>query len=249
MKPSVFTLDAEILERETSSRAGLPHRSESFIVGMLGVLALGTGRPPSRLSTLRATILEASADTRFPTVDALPEEVVAAQLQALSDSRLVLVYQLFAPARRAILSDDDQLTPPPIDIQRRVRRALDESCPGLIGHGSHEIISGLALHGRLPRWRCRVKVDVFHADLYDGCDGGFLSAAAAAQPPQYFVFTLMQQRSPEYESADNAACWFVWSIQPERRGGGGGGDDDDRPPDSGPLPARELSLQPAAMLA
>ena len=71
--------------------------------------------------------------------------------------------------------------PPPEVVRRRVRAALDEGCPGLIGHASAEVISGLTLNGRsegrLPRWRCRVRVETFYADMYDTCDGGFLADA------------------------------------------------------------------------
>ena len=209
------------------------------------LFAIAGGRPAVSLSTPRATVF---MDSQFPSANTQPEEVVSAQLQALSEAQLIRAYKLFSPARRAVMSGAgreayNDLSP--LDIQRRVRAALDDLCPGLIGHGSHEIISGLTLHGGLPRWRCRVKVDVFHADMYDDCDGGFLQAAAAAQPPLYFVFTLMQQSSSVCASED-APCWFVWSIEPERRGGGGGNDNDDRPSDD-PLPTRELPLPDAVL--
>lgn len=226
---------------------------------------LGCATMPSS----RPSLILMCDSSSWPTVDTTPEEVVAAQLQALSDYKLTRVFQLFSRARRAILTEEGrsqggggQLDPPPIEIQRRVRRALDTTCPGLIGHGSSEIISGLTLNeeggGRLPRWCGRVKVDTFYSDMYDTCDGGFLAAAAAAEPPRYFLFTLTRQ-SPAPEAASPKArrtlvptrrdaldgfegCWLVWCIEPERRGGGGGGDG---PPvddgDDGP-PGRELSL-------
>ena len=223
--------------------------------------------PPLALLRTAAPMLMKSTDAssnvvKFPSVDTLPEEVVSAQLQALSDSKLVRVYELFSRARRAILSETGraqggcgQLEPSALEIQRRVRRLLDESCPGLIGHGSHEVISGLTLNdggGRLlPRWRCRVKVDIFYADRYDECDGGFLRAAAAAQPASYYIFTLTRQSvesepatsEPRRDASDGyAGCWFVWSIEPERRGGGGDDDDDDPQTDGDPLPGLELAL-------
>ena len=159
------------------------------------------------------------------------------------------------------------LRPPDSQIRRRVRSLLDESCPLLIGHGSSEIISGLTLNGRvsenavrtLPRWRCRVKVQTYYPEMYDTCDGGFLAAAAAAQPPSYFIFTLTRQHDPPPTAREVAAgpdnwdprdkarfdgfegCWFVWSIEPERRGGDGSDDDDDAPADD-PPPGLELRL-------
>ena len=150
-----------------------------------------------------------------------------------------------------------------------MRRWLDESCPGLIGHGSHEIISGLTLNertsGRLPRWRCRVKVHTFYAGMYDSGDGGFLAAAAAAHPPAYFILTLTRQsaaielepgtartadiqaRRDSYDGYED--CWLVWNIEPERRRGGGDGPpDDDEGGDGDPPPGRELSLPRARQL-
>ena len=235
------------------------------------------GPPALLLQPLTIKLLcdDAAAAARpFPTVDTTPEEVAAAQLQALSDSRLDKVYNLFSRARRAILTEDGRaqggsglLDPPPLECQRRVRRALDEKCPGLIGHGSHEIISGLTLNervdGRLPRWCCRVKVNIFFPGFEGSDDGGFAASAANLAPPKYFLFTLVQQSLPPAESpkldgdaaapslrraaANGDGLWFVWSIEPERRGGGGGGGGGgDGPPDDGdgnsPLPARELAL-------
>ena len=52
-----------------------------------------------------------------------------------------------------------------------MRSYLDASCPGLIGHNSAVLRSGLTLNdrsnGRLPRWRGRVRVETFYADMYD----------------------------------------------------------------------------------
>ena len=201
----------------------------------------------------------------FPTPESTPAEVVSAQLRALSDSDLMRVYQLFSRARRAIIVESgraqgggDALTPPTHQLRERVRAAVDASCPGLIGHASAEILSGLTVcgrtDGRMPQWRCRVRVETFYADMYDTCDGGFLAAAAAAAPPSYFVFTLTHQHDEppterELSIADprDAArfdgfdgCWLVWSIERERRGGGG--DDDTPGGDDDPLPARERAL-------
>ena len=227
------------------------------------MLAAATTVLSPRPAVLRTvSVMKCDDTTKFPSVDTLPEEVVSAQLLALADSKLISVYELFSRARRAILSEtvraqggSGQLEPSALEIQRRVRNGLDESCPGLIGHGSHEIISGLTLNdrggGRLPRWRCRVKVDTFHADMYDAGDGGFLRAAAAAQPASYFIFTLTRQSvesgSIAFEtrrdtSDEFAGCWFVWNIEPERRGGGGDDDGDDPQKDGDPLPGRQLAL-------
>ena len=97
-------------------------------------------------------------------------------------------------------------------------------------------------------------METFFAEMYDTSDGGFLASAARAQPPSYFVFTLTRQHDPPPTERERSSpisdrdawrfdgfegCWFVWSIEPERRGGGGGG-----PPgsDDGPPPGLELSL-------
>ena len=209
-----------------------------------------------------------AAPARFPTPDTAPADVVVAQLQALSSTDLIGTYELFSRARRSIIVESGcaqgggtalALAPPPDVLRKRVRQTLDEfQCPGLIGHASHEVISGLTLNertnGRIPQYRCRVKVETFYADMYDMSDGGFLAAAAAAQPPSYFIFTLTRQHddppATDKEVASFEGCWFVWTIEPERRGGGGGDepppDDDD---DDGP-PGRELLLpQPTRLIA
>ena len=90
---------------------------------------------------------------RFPTADTPPEEVVAAQLQALSDGNLTKVFSLFSRARRTVIVETGraqggggQLMPPPEVVRKRVRAVLDETCPGLIGHAGAEVISGLTLN-------------------------------------------------------------------------------------------------------
>ena len=99
----------------------------------------------------------------------------------LAHSNMTRVFELFSRARRAVITESGraqggggQLAPPAPVIRERVRSMLDESCPGLIGHASAEIISGLTLNartnGRMPRWRCRVKVETFYADMYDTCE-------------------------------------------------------------------------------
>lgn len=222
----------------------------------------------------RTSLLLMSVRPGLPSVEATPEEVVSEQLRALSEARLPRVFQLFSRARRAMIMESGraqggggQLDPPPQEVQRRVRRMLDASCPGLIGHGSHEIVSGLTLDqggdGRMPRWGCRVRVHTFHPDMYDTCDGGFLAAAAAAAPPSYYLFTLTRQsRREEPRSGGsgsggswlatrgsgcdgNEGCWFVWSVERERNGGGG---DDQSPPSLGGPPERERALPEPAVL-
>lgn len=108
---------------------------------------------PSSLCAVTSTT--AAASPRFPTADTPPEEVVAAQLQALSDGNLTKVFSLFSRARRTIIVETGraqggggQLMPPPEVVRRRVRAVLDEACPGLIGHAGAEVSSGLTLHGR-----------------------------------------------------------------------------------------------------
>jgi len=198
---------------------------------------------------------------RFPTADSTPPEVVSAQLQALSAGNLTRVFELFSRARRAIITESgraqgggDRLLPPAQVLQERVRAMLVESCPGLIGHTSAEITSGLTLNerggGRLARYRCRVKVVT--ADTQDMGDDGFWRLYAAANTTLYFVFTLTRQYDPPpteqdlvrmawdaREAARDNDCWFVWSIEPERRGDGGG--DDPAGADKTP-PGQELLL-------
>lgn len=203
---------------------------------------------PHRFQPLSASIAQ-----RFPNADSTPAEVVAAQLTALSSNQLTRAFELFSPARRAIITESEagNECPSASVLRKRVRDALDTRCPGLIGHASAEITSGLTLND--GRWRCRVKVQTFYAEMYDTCDGGFLAAAAAAQPPAYFVYTLTRQHVPrervtqmrdEYdaERGDGKDLWLVWNIDPERRGGGGDADDEPTPDDHDPPPGRELPL-------
>jgi hypothetical protein len=110
---------------------------------------------PSSLCAVDKTSTAAAASPRFPTADTPPEEVVAAQLQALSDGNLTKVFSLFSRARRTVIVETGraqggggQLMPPPEVVRRRVRALLDQACPGLIGHAGAEVFSGLALHDR-----------------------------------------------------------------------------------------------------
>lgn len=185
---------------------------------------------------------------RAPLLSISAESVVAAQLGALSNGNLTRVYELFSVTRRRMMADggagrstEALESVSHLQVARWVRRELDVSSPGLIGHGSHTIMSGLTLDegaGRLPpRWRCRVKVDTYYADMYGEWDGGFLRAAAAAHPPSYFVFTLT--REPE-----EGGAWRVWSIALERKGGGGGGGHEPPPGFDGPrLPGGVKKLE------
>jgi hypothetical protein len=201
------------------------------------IVVLAVALVPLRIP--RATVrCDASApsgrpEQRFPVASTPPEEVVAAQLLALSNNDLARVFQLFSRARRRIILEagraqggGGQLDLPESQIRRRVRSLLDESCPRLIGHGSSEIISGLTLNGRgtsgavrtLPRWRCRVKVETFYPEMYDTCDGGFLAAAAAAQPPSYFIFTLTRQHDPPPTPREVAAgLMWEWDQRDKAR--------------------------------
>ena len=108
---------------------------------------------PSYLCAVNKKSTAAAASPRFPTADTPPEEVVAAQLQALSDGNLTKVFSLFSRARRTVIVETGraqggggQLMPPPEVVRKRVRAVLDETCPGLIGHAGAEVISGLTLN-------------------------------------------------------------------------------------------------------
>ena len=219
------------------------------LLALLATTAAALQPPSKRLPPASSPANEG----RFPTASTPPTEVIEAQLRALSTNDLQTAYSLCSRAWRAIIVEEGraqggggQLDPPADVVRRRLRSALDETCPGLIGHGWAEIVSGLAINdranGRLPRYTARVKVKTFHADMYDACDGGWLQAAADAAPPVYFVFTLMRQHDPppperlsidprETERFDGFdQCWFVSSIVPERNGGRGDDDDDEPPP-------------------
>ena len=131
-------------------------------------------------------------------------------------------------------------------LRRRVRAALRESCPGLLGHSSATILSALQLEeknkGRLPHWRCRVRV---HADPETGQPGGYYAMTLVRQhdPPPPVRERSTPTMAMDPRNADRfdgfEGCWFVWSIVPDN-GGGGDGEDYDGSPRGGaekPLPA------------
>ena len=183
--------------------------------------------------------------TLFPTASSPPAEVVAAQLEALRQQDIQRVFDLFSRARRAVFTEHGraqgggQALVDEAARLRRVEAALEQSCPGLLGHSTAEILSTLQVQarerGRLPQWCCRVR-----------------TATSPDEPDNVFTFTLTQQHDPPptaHELANptilnddrNAArfdgfdkCWFVWSIQPD----GGGGQDGIGAPD--PESARDL---------
>ena len=102
--------------------------------------------------------------TQFPTATTPPVDVVTAQLAAFKEMDVDRALSLFSRARRTMFADAGraQSCPPPRDLLlRRVTASLREGCPGLLGHTSCEILSGLQIdeqRGRLPRFRCRVRV-------------------------------------------------------------------------------------------
>ena len=187
--------------------------------------------------------------TKFPTSATPPLDVAMAQLDALRDADIEKVYSLFSRARRAIFADygrAQSCPPPPRVLHRRVRAALRESCPGLLGHSSATILSALQLEeknkGRLPHWRCRVRV---HADPETGQPGGYYAMTLVRQhdPPPPVRERSTPTMAMDPRNADRfdgfEGCWFVWSIVPDN-GGGGDGEDYDGSPRGGaekPLPA------------
>ena len=228
------------------------------LFGVVVVAASALALHPRRSLTTLRRALEAPdgrEEERFPTAETPPAEVVRASLRALSAGNLTRTFELFSRARRAVIVEDGRsqggggMLDRTLDVEARVRHVLETSCPGLLFHASSEVISGLAINGRsggrLPRWRGRVKVRTFSAEMFDSEDGGFLRAAAEAAPPAYFVFTLTRQHDPPPTPRELASidcretarfdgfdgCWFVWKIEPERRRGGNDDADDDAAPD------------------
>lgn len=197
----------------------------------------------------------AVAVPQFPRADTPPASVVTAQLQALSSRDIPAAFSLFSRARRSIFEEGGRAQGGCAALvnqqalHSRVEAALDEACPGLLGHATADVLSVLQLadrrDGRLPRWRCRVRVEA---------DADASGSGTACPTSRLFEFTLTQQHDPPPTALElssptllhderNSArfdgfdgCWLIWSIKPDDGGGGCGAAGGRPAPPTGALP-------------
>lgn len=154
---------------------------------------------------------------RFPTRATPPADVLTAQLAALRAGDMAAAFQLFSRARRLAIRDGARRDVREFNVKQEdvyvaLALMLTQSCPGLIGHNSHEVLASVGdpspTAGRLPQHRARVRVR-----------SGPNNAAR--------LFTITLTRQSGFDGGDKRDqdgfehCWFVWTIHPDDGGGGG----------------------------
>lgn len=158
----------------------------------------------------------------FPTRETPPTAVLAAQLSALQRRDIAGAFALFSRARKLQITEtaavDRRQTAIPLDVVlRKLEDALDESCPGLLGHERCEVLSSLALSEydgvHLPKWRCRVRVlgEGGAARSYQ-----FHLTRQSDPPPPTIDFDEKYDKCRDIDGFEG--CWFVWRIEPEDGG-------------------------------
>lgn len=146
---------------------------------------------------------------KFPNQSTPPLDVLKAQLLALQEGNLNNAYHLFSRARRLQIDDsvrtDMRESARPDRIESYLGSFLSETCPGIINHDDHRIVTSLTdpdpTPGRIPTMICRVAIN-----------GG----------SRHFTFSLTRQSTFDGgDPRDNDGyerCWFVWSIKPDDDG-------------------------------
>lgn len=151
---------------------------------------------------------------KFPTPEVHPVEVTMAHLAALRRRDADNVFKLFSRAQRLAIEDSvrrdvREKRPPPEKLHDTVIDMLEDSCPGLLGHDTSEIVTALSdpapKPGLLPKSVVRVRVD----------------------EARHFVFTLTRQSGYDGGDARDCdgyeRCWFVLQIKPDDGRGDGDG--------------------------
>ena len=190
-----------------------------------GALAANTFLPRANAPLLQVDVGMSRKVVDWVTASTPPQEVLAASLDALRSEDLHVVYDLLSRARRLEIEEmsrpDVRAAATPERVYAALSTELSCNCPGLVGHVSAEVVASLSdpepPRGRLPLWRCRVKVDGQNFNFH-------LSRQSKADP-----------KGDPRDIDGFEECWFVWKIWREDDRG----DSDMR---SGSPPMTSLSL-------